>query len=137
MSSRVLSREDQMPLPGSTEEKVLKQIYAAFDNNKHAFEWLASRVAEQVLGESGARYQEGLLTKAGGDGGMDFVGRLDVYRRRQLKFQDPACSARSSEMCRADLVNQPRPSSSGGRPIATRLDRRLRHHWLLQQPGPG
>ena len=78
MSSRVLSREDQMPLPGSAEEKALQQIYAAFDNNKHAFEWLASRVAEQVLGESGARYQEGWLTKAGGDGGMDFVGRLDV-----------------------------------------------------------
>lgn len=67
-----------MPLPGSAEEKVLQQIYSAFDTNKHAFEWLASRVAEQVLGESGARYQEGWLTKAGGDGGMDFVGRLDV-----------------------------------------------------------
>lgn len=78
MSSRVLSRGDQMPIPGSSDETVLHQIYAAFDNDKHAFEWLASRVAEQVLGESGARYQEGWLTRAGGDGGMDFVGRLDV-----------------------------------------------------------
>lgn len=78
MSSRVLSRDDQMPPPSSVEERVLDQIYRAFDDNKHAFEWLASRVAEQVLGESGAHYQEGWLTKAGGDGGMDFVGRLDV-----------------------------------------------------------
>lgn len=78
MSSRVLSKQDQLPEPGSREESILWQIYHAFDDNKHAFEWLASRVAEQVLGADGARYREGWLTRAGGDGGMDFVGRLDV-----------------------------------------------------------
>ena len=31
-----------------------------------------------VLGHDGAKYQSGWITKAGGDGGMDFVGRLDV-----------------------------------------------------------
>jgi hypothetical protein len=39
---------------------------------------LAARVAAQVLSGSGAVYRDGWLTRAGGDGGVDFVGRLDV-----------------------------------------------------------
>ncbi|HNV10177.1 MAG TPA: restriction endonuclease [Propionibacteriaceae bacterium] len=78
LSSRVLSRGDQLPLPGSLEAAILEDVYHAFDHNKHAFEWLAAKVAEHVLTAGGARYQQGWLTRAGGDGGMDFVGRLDV-----------------------------------------------------------
>ncbi|WP_327022544.1 restriction endonuclease [Micromonospora sp. NBC_01739] len=49
-----------------------------FEGRKHAFELLAARVSAQVLGRSGARYHDGWLTRPGGDGGVDFVGRLDV-----------------------------------------------------------
>ncbi len=78
LTSPVLSRSQQLPLPGSRDEEILHEVYRAFDDNKHAFEWLASRIAERVLTKSGANYNVGWLTRAGGDGGMDFVGRLDV-----------------------------------------------------------
>ena len=78
LRSQVQNAADQLPAPGSAEEGILTQIYRAFDDNKHAFEWLASRVTERLLTASGAHYNVGWLTRAGGDGGMDFVGRLDV-----------------------------------------------------------
>lgn len=78
VSSRVLSKDDQMPVPGSPQADILQQIYHAFDENKHAFEWLAARVTEHVLTETGSSYTAGWLTRAGGDGGMDFVGRLNI-----------------------------------------------------------
>lgn len=49
-----------------------------YDGRKHAFELLASRVAAEVLRESGARYKEGWLSRSSGDGGVDFVGRIDM-----------------------------------------------------------
>ncbi|OBB45457.1 restriction endonuclease [Mycobacterium sp. 852002-51961_SCH5331710] len=78
LSSRLLSRTDQQPTVGSADEKVLKQIYTFYDQSKHAFELLASKVAADVLGRGGTRYREGWITRGGGDGGADFVGRLDV-----------------------------------------------------------
>jgi restriction endonuclease Mrr len=39
---------------------------------------LAARVAGEVLRADGLTYNDGWLTRAGGDGGLDFVGRLDV-----------------------------------------------------------
>ena len=67
-----------MPEPGSEEEKALLEIDKYFDGKKHAFELLAARVASEVLQGSGSTYHAGWLTRAGGDGGVDFVGRLDV-----------------------------------------------------------
>lgn len=78
LTSPVLPRADQLPQPGGRDDAILQQVYHAFDDNKHAFEWLASRIAERVLTKSGAHYNVGWLTRSGGDGGMDFVGRLDV-----------------------------------------------------------
>ncbi len=78
LSSRVKSAADQRPTPGSDDEAILDKIYRHFDGHKHAFEYLASLVSAQILERSGASYDRGWLTRAGGDGGMDFVGRLDV-----------------------------------------------------------
>lgn len=78
LASKVKSRADQMPEPGSEEEQALQEIYKFFDGKKHAFELLAARVASEVLQGSGSTYHAGWLTRAGGDGGVDFVGRLDV-----------------------------------------------------------
>lgn len=78
VSSRVRSTEDQLPTPGSAEADVLRRLYTFFDGRKHAFELLAAQVSAQILGRSGARYHDGWLTRPGGDGGVDFVGRLDV-----------------------------------------------------------
>ena len=80
LASKVKSRAEQMPDPGSQEEQALYEIYKFFDGKKHAFELLAARVASEVLQGSGSNYRAGWLTRAGGDGGVDFVGRLDVGR---------------------------------------------------------
>jgi hypothetical protein len=69
---------DQLPPAGSVEAAVLEEVYRFFDGRKYAFELLAARVTAQLLSGSGAVYREGWLTGAGGGGGMDFVGRLDV-----------------------------------------------------------
>lgn len=78
VSSRIKSTADQSPPPGSAAERALAQLHAFFAGQNHTFELLASKVAARVLGGSGAIYREGWLTRSGGDGGMDFVGRLDV-----------------------------------------------------------
>lgn len=78
VSSRVLSPSDQLPADGSAETDLLYGLYRFFDGRKHAFELLAAKISAQILGSSGARYHEGWLTRPGGDGGVDFVGRLDV-----------------------------------------------------------
>lgn len=78
VSAKVKTREEQMPAVGSDEEGTLNLIYRFFDGRKHRFELLAARVAGEVLQRSGATYHPGWLTRSGGDGGVDFVGRLDV-----------------------------------------------------------
>lgn len=78
VSSRVRSADGQRPAAGSAEADLLLRLYTFFDGRKHAFELLAARVSAQILGRSGARYHDGWLTRPGGDGGVDFVGRLDV-----------------------------------------------------------
>jgi len=78
ISSRVLTKSEQLPVPGTPEDSVLREIYEYFDSRKHAFELLASQVAADVMGARGGAYSDGWLTRSGGDGGMDFVGRLDV-----------------------------------------------------------
>ena len=78
LTSSVRSTRDQQPVPGSVEAAVLQEIYSFYDGRKHAFELLASRVASEVLRESGARYRDGWLSRSSGDGGVDFVGRIDM-----------------------------------------------------------
>lgn len=78
VSSRVRTAEEQKPSEGSPEAALLDALYRFFDGRKHAFELLAARVSAEILGQSGARYDAGWLTRPGGDGGVDFVGRLDV-----------------------------------------------------------
>lgn len=78
LSSRVLAKADQLPIPGTPEVDVLRSVYEFFDTRKHAFEMLAAKVAADVMGARGGAYSDGWLTRSGGDGGMDFVGRLDV-----------------------------------------------------------
>lgn len=77
LSSRVLNTAQQQPDNGP-DKALLTALHTFFDDRKHAFELLASNVAASVLTQAGGRYREGWITRAGGDGGMDFVGRLDV-----------------------------------------------------------
>lgn len=78
LASTVKSPAEQQPHADSPEHEVLRAIYEYYDGRKHAFELLASRVAAEILRDSGATYREGWLSRSSGDGGVDFVGRLDV-----------------------------------------------------------
>ncbi|WP_369144019.1 restriction endonuclease [Streptomyces sp. R44] len=76
--AKVSKVRDQRPKPGSSEHADLELIYKHFDGRKHDFEALASAVAARVLRGSGHSYVEGWLTRRSGDGGADFVGRIDL-----------------------------------------------------------
>jgi hypothetical protein len=69
---------EQRPADGSKEDMILRQIYKHFDSKKHHFEALAAGVTSRILGAKGGRYLDGWITQASGDGGADFVGRLDL-----------------------------------------------------------
>jgi hypothetical protein len=75
---------DQRPDPGTPAADALGRVVAhykrlgAFDGvGEHRFEGLASEIAGSVLRSSG-QYQPGWITKRAGDGGIDFVSRLDL-----------------------------------------------------------
>ncbi len=78
----IVKKSDQLPKSGSPEEKTLQEIYDFYSSrgntNKGRFEAVAEKVAAEVISESGSIYIPGWLTKRSGDGGVDFVGRLDV-----------------------------------------------------------
>lgn len=76
--SRVVKVKDQRPSVGNGAAADLQAVYHRFDGQKHAFEALASAVAARVMRASGHGYIEGWLTRSSGDGGADFVGRLDL-----------------------------------------------------------
>jgi len=72
------SKVDQLPASGSRESKCLNEIYAFFDKKKHRFELLASKVVANIIRQSGGAYKEGWVTQGSGDGGIDFIGRIDL-----------------------------------------------------------
>lgn len=118
LSSRVLTQQDQLP-SAPEDVALLQQLYTFFDGRKHAFELLASQVASSLLSETGGRYREGWITRAGGDGGMDFVGRLDVGT--------PAHNTPLVVLGQAKCI---KPSSSVSPDEVARLVARLRRGWL-------
>ncbi|MFI9106605.1 restriction endonuclease [Streptomyces fildesensis] len=76
--SKVVKVPEQRPEPGSKDAVDLMTVYKRFDDDKHAFEGLASAIAARVMRGAGSSYVEGWLTRRSGDGGTDFVGRLDI-----------------------------------------------------------
>ena len=82
--SSTLSAQDQRPDAGTPAEDALRHVVAHYKSlggfhgvGEHRFEGLASEITGGVLRESG-RYTPGWITKRAGDGGIDFVSRLDV-----------------------------------------------------------
>jgi Restriction endonuclease AspBHI N-terminal/Restriction endonuclease len=77
-ASQVRTPAEQRPTSDSIEGRLLDKIYQHFDNKKVQFELLAARVAGNIFRSRGGVYLEGWLTRGAGDGGTDFVGRLDA-----------------------------------------------------------
>jgi len=77
---RLDDAKSQQPNPGSREEKALRDIYNYYSTSsrKNRFELLASRVVMDYVNKSGGIYRYGWITKASGDGGVDFVGKIEI-----------------------------------------------------------
>lgn len=69
---------EQKPPDGSMELKILKSVYAFYQNNRARFETLAAVVAGRVMGANGGRFRLGWITPPSADEGSDFVGRVDI-----------------------------------------------------------
>ena len=117
----MVDKDDQFPAEGSLEHKDLVQIYNFYTdkNNKHGFEALAAKVAENLFQSNGRGYTHGWITKASGDGGTDFVGRLDVgdgFSKLRIVVLGQA---------KCEMIEK----STSGKDIA-RLVARLRRGWV-------
>jgi hypothetical protein len=75
----VVPKVAQLPESDSKQARTLKAIYDFYSaGKKHKFELLASRVVQGLVSRNGATYKEGWITQSSGDGGVDFVGRIDL-----------------------------------------------------------
>lgn len=80
-SQLVTDAKEQQPEPGSREERLLRSIYEYYsiDNKTKArFEAFASMIAEHLLRPNASNYFPGWITPPGGDGGADFIARMDL-----------------------------------------------------------
>jgi hypothetical protein len=119
----ITKKEDQLPVPGSPEERVLEEIYDFYSadglKRKARFEAVAEAVSEFVITESHGQYRTGWITRGTGDGGVDFVGRLDVGSG----FSKASLVVLGQAKCEAPN------SSTSGKDIA-RTVARLRRGWI-------
>jgi hypothetical protein len=101
----------QLPKIGSAEAKALEVIYNYYSitSRKHRFELLASRVVMDFVHETGAIYKYGWFTKASGDGGVDFVGKIELGQGfsqvpiivlGQAKCEDPSRPTNGKDIAR-------------------------------------
>jgi len=74
----IVRRQDQVMPASSTIGKTLDAVYRFYEGKKHRFEALASLACESMVRGTGAGYRRGWLTRGTGDGGLDFVGRIDI-----------------------------------------------------------
>ncbi len=118
---KTVGRAEQLPTAGSKDEETLQYIYEYFLTRKHSFEALAERVVEHTIRQSGTRYVRGWITSASGDGGADFVGRVD------LGEEGPLAQARLVLLGQAKCVA---PSSSTSAELLARVVARLRRGWI-------
>lgn len=86
----LIKSRDQMPEPDDMD--LLKAIYDYYggkksSSNKHGFEYLAMEVTVKTIEESGAKCMPGWITKASGDGGVDYVLRIDIGQEQLSSVQ--------------------------------------------------
>ena len=117
----LIKDNDQLPANMS----LLNGIYRYYGgreshSNKHEFEYLAMEVTIKTIEESGAKCVPGWITKASGDGGVDFVLRVDIG-------EEELASVRIVVLGQAKCTNPKKPVN--GRDIA-RTVARLKRGWI-------
>jgi hypothetical protein len=109
---------EQIAVSGQ-ERELLNQVCTYYRRKKHDFEGIASFVAQRVLG---GQCRRGWVTKRSGDGGVDFVCRLDVG--------DPADRlSRTSAVVLGQAKCVGPKSEIGGHALA-RVVARLQRGWI-------
>lgn len=73
----LVPEKDQKPKTGSRIARILSEVREIYRNREAMFEGIAAWVAERLLSRSGT-YRAYGVTRATGDRGFDFVGRLDL-----------------------------------------------------------
>ncbi len=73
----ITSSLEQKPPDGSQARRTLEALYAFYKGREVQFEAIAAWVTSRMLAGSGT-YRPLGITRAGGDGGFDFVGRLSL-----------------------------------------------------------
>ena len=99
---------------------LLNDIYHYYDDNKHEFEFLAMEATLKVIEESGATCTPGWITKKSGDGGIDFVLRVDLGK-------DKLASVNIIVLGQAKCTDPRKPTN--GRDIA-RTVARIKRGWI-------
>ncbi len=100
--------KDQLPDKGSRNDHILKAICAHYATKKHHFEGLAYAITKHLLSRSGSKFVDGWITPAGGDGGADFIGRVDTGLGfgavRQIVYGQAKCVATTSGVDGKDIA---------------------------------
>ena len=115
----IVSKPDQVPPPKSPQRDVLETVYRFYQGKQSRFEALASLACESSVRATGNNYQRGWLTQSTGDGGLDFVGRVDLgegFSRARLVVLGQA---------KCERIDNP----TGGVHVA-RTVARLRRGWI-------
>lgn len=110
------SAESQMPKPGTRLRSLLEKVYDNYKGREAKFEAVAAWAAHRSLGDS---YRPYGVTRATGDRGFDFVGRLDLG----MGFGAAKLVVLGQAKC--EKLDKP----TGGQHVA-RTVARLRRGWL-------
>lgn len=121
LTRNVVTEKMQRPPAGSPEAEILDRIYAYYAESRHRFEALAEFATQQIFAEQGIAYRPGWITQAGGDGGYDFVGAIDLDSASALKSSRQVVLGQA----KCEKLNKP----TNGLHIA-RLAARLRRGWV-------
>jgi hypothetical protein len=104
----VTKPKEQLPEKGTRYDQILQTICAHYAAKKHHFEGLAYAITRHLLNSSRSRFIDGWITPAGGDGGADFIGRLDTGQGfgavRQIIYGQAKCVATTSAVDGKDIA---------------------------------
>lgn len=101
---------DQVPSKETKEYRRLLDIYHYYDKRKHGFEYLAMAVTRKAIEKNGISCIPGWITQRSGDGGIDYVLRMDIGKDRlsgikiivlgQAKCTDPTKRTNGNDIAR-------------------------------------
>ncbi len=113
-------KPDEQKQMSMRKKKILNEIYEYYADKKHMFECLAMEVTLKTIKESVATCKTGWVTQKAGDGGIDFVLRIDVGT-------DPLASVKIVVLGQAKCIKPTTPTN--GTDIA-RTVARMKRGWI-------